>query len=265
MAVLGLLLALAVFSALLFPEGGTLNLGTALKPPSMAHPFGTDNLGRDLLSRSFNGLRLSLALAVAIQVASLALGTLAGMVAGYFGGILDKAYVLVQNVLQSFPDVVAALCLILLLGRSALALAVAFTTICWVSYARVVRSQVVSLRRHDYIQGAVAVGASHAAILFRHILANALRPVLPLFTLMIGQTILYIAGLSFLGVGVQPPTPEIGLMISDGLTYQGKAPWMFIAPGLVLVVYALFINAAGDGLRELLTPQRGQTSAVGGN
>lgn len=248
-------LFIVIFSSVLFPASNELDMKTGLQGPSMQHIFGTDNLGRDLLQRSFAGLSLSLALAFAIQLAALGIGTAFGILSGYYGGIVDRLFVIVQNVLMSFPSMIASLCMLLLLGNGIHTLIIALTVVEWVSYARLVRSRVVSLRNMNFIRGAKAVGVSDFRILAVHIVPNVIRPIIPLFTLMIGHTVLSISGLGFLGFGIQPPTAEIGLMIRDGLTYINKAPWMFLLPGLLLVAYSLLFNMVGDDLQDWLNPQ----------
>ena len=249
-----LLIILVVFSSQIFPHGNNLDMKETLAPPSSVHLFGTDNLGRDLLERTFNGLKVSLALALVIQIISLMAGAVAGSVAGYFGGITDKLYVLIQNVLMSFPSIIAALCFIAMLGSGLQTLIFALSVLGWVTYARLIRSEVLALKESDFILGARAIGASHSYVLFRHILPNVIRPVIPLFTLMIGHTVLAISGLGFLGFGIQPPTAEIGMMIKDGITYITRAPWMILFPGTLLTIYVLWINLLGDELREWLNP-----------
>lgn len=248
------LIVLVVFSSQIFPHGNKLDMKGTLLPPNGEHIFGTDNLGRDLLERTFNGLKISLALALIIQIISLAAGAVVGSVAGYFGGIADKLYVMVQNVLMSFPSIIASLCLIAMLGSGIRTLILALSVLGWVTYARLIRSEVLIVKESDYIMGAKSIGASNWYILFKHILPNVVRPVIPMFTLMIGHTVLAISGLGFLGFGIQPPTAEIGMMIKDGVTYITSAPWMILFPGTLLTLYVLWINLLGDELREWFDP-----------
>ena len=253
-AVLGVMLLLIVFSKLLFGKGDVVTLSIANLPPSWAHPFGTDNLGRDLLCRSFIGLRLSLLMAFIMQVICLALGVTIGTVVGYAGGVLDKIFVFLQNVILSFPGTVLTLCIMLLLGNGIFSMIVAMTVFGWLSYARLTRSRVLTLREANFIKGEIAIGSSLFRIHFFHIVPNVIRTIIPMFTLMIGHMVLAIAGLSFLGFGVQPPNAEIGLMIQDGMIYIRSAPWMFIFPGLVLAVYSIMFNTVGDALQDKFDP-----------
>ncbi|WP_229396324.1 ABC transporter permease [Methanosarcina sp. DH1] len=184
------------------------------------------------------------------------MGAVFGAISGYYGGVIDKVYTTIQDIVMSFPSLIASLCLIAMLGPGIHTLIIALSCTGWVTYARLIRSEVVSLKELDYIQGARAIGASSGYVLFRHILPNVVRPLIPLFTLMIGHTVLAISGLGFLGFGVQPPTAEIGLMIKDGLTYITRAPWMILAPGLLLCLYVWLFNVLGDELQEWLNPKK---------
>ena len=252
--VLAAMLLLIVFSRRLFGWGDALNISDANMAPCWKHLFGTDNFGRDILCRSFIGLRLSLLMAFVIQAICLVLGVTIGTVVGYSGGLLDKVFSLVQNVILAFPGTVLTLCIMLLLGTGTFSMIVAMSIFGWLSYARLTRSRVVSLREANFIKGEIAIGSSRFRILFLHIVPNVIRTIIPIFTLMIGHAVLGIAGLSFLGFGVQPPNAEIGLMIQDGMIYLRTAPWMFIFPGLILAVYSVMFNAVGDALQDKFDP-----------
>ena len=255
--VLGAMLLLIVFSKPLFGWGDALNISHANMAPCREHLFGTDNFGRDMLCRSFIGLRLSLLMAFIIQVICLVLGVSIGTVVGYSGGLVDKVFVVVQNVILSFPGTVLTLCVMLLLGTGTFSMIVAMSIFGWLSYARLTRSRVISLREANFIKGELAIGSSRFRILFFHIVPNVIRTIIPIFTLMIGHMVLAIAGLSFLGFGVQPPNAEIGLMIQDGMVYLRSAPWMFIFPGLILAVYSVMFNVVGDALQDRFDPHEG--------
>jgi len=252
--VLAVMLLLIVFSKQIFGKGDVVNTAISNLPPSWRHPFGTDNLGRDLLCRSFIGLRLSLLLAFVMQVICMTLGVAIGTLAGYSGGILDRIFVFLQNVILSFPGTVLTLCIMLLLGNGIFSMIVAMCIFGWLSYARLTRSRVLTLREADFIRGEIAIGSSLFRIHFFHIVPNVIRTIVPMFTLMIGHMVLAIAGLSFLGFGVQPPNAEIGLMIQDGMIYIRSAPWMFLFPGLVLAVYSIMFNTVGDALQDRFDP-----------
>ena len=200
-SVLAFMLLLIVFSKLLFGKGDVVTTSIANIPPCWAHPFGTDNLGRDLLCRSFIGLRLSLLMAFIMQVICLALGVTIGTVVGYAGGVLDKIFVFLQNVILSFPGTVLTLCIMLLLGNGIFSMIVAMTIFGWLSYARLTRSRVLTLREANFIKGEIAIGSSLFRIHLFHIVPNVIRTIIPMFTLMIGHMVLAIAGLSFLEIG----------------------------------------------------------------
>jgi len=252
--VLAVMLLLIVFSKQIFGRGDIVNTSISNLPPSWQHPFGTDNLGRDLLCRSFIGLRLSLLLAFVMQLICMTLGVAIGTLAGYSGGILDRIFVFLQNVILSFPGTVLTLCIMLLLGNGIFSMIVAMCIFGWLSYARLTRSRVLTLREANFIRGEIAIGSSLFRIHFFHIVPNVIRTIVPMFTLMIGHMVLAIAGLSFLGFGVQPPNAEIGLMIQDGMIYIRSAPWMFLFPGLVLAVYSIMFNTVGDALQDRFDP-----------
>ncbi len=252
--ILALMLLIVAFSKLIFGKGDVVTTSLASIPPCLQHPFGTDNLGRDLLCRSFIGLRLSLLMAFVMQVICMFLGVTVGTVVGYSGGVLDKIFVFLQNVILSFPGTVLTLCIMLLLGNGIFSMIVAMCIFGWLSYARLTRSRVLALREANFIKGEIAIGSSLFRIHFFHIVPNVIRTIIPMFTLMIGHMVLAIAGLSFLGFGVQPPNAEIGLMIQDGMIYIRSLPWMFIFPGLVLAVYSIMFNIVGDALQDKFDP-----------
>ena len=250
-----LMILVAAFSGKLFAWGDAVNTDIANLPPGQGHLFGTDNVGRDLMCRSFLGLRLSLLIAAAMQVICLFAGVVIGTVTAYFGGILDRLFVLLQSVILSFPGTVVTLTVMMLLGNGIFSMMVALCIFGWLSYARLTRSQVMTLRGADYIKGLIAVGTSVPRIIFMHIVPAVIRTLIPMFTLMIGHSVLGIAGLSFLGFGVQPPHAEIGLLIQDGLVYIRSMPWMFFFPGLTLAAYSLMFNVVGDALSDWFDPR----------
>lgn len=253
-SILAVMLIVIILSKKLFSWGDVVKLPIANLPPSWKHLFGTDNLGRDLLCRSFIGLRLSLLMAFIMQVICLALGVAIGTIVGYFGGVLDKIFVFLQNVILSFPGTVLTLCIMLLLGTGIFSMIVALCIFGWLSYARLTRSRVLTLKEANFIKGEIAIGSSLFRIQFLHIVPNLIRTLIPIFTLMIGHSVLAIAGLCFLGFGVQPPHAEIGLMIQDGLAYIRSDPWMFIFPGLLLACYSVMFNVVGDALQDKFDP-----------
>jgi len=249
-----IMIFLVVFSRILFPNGYQLNVQNAFTPPRALFLFGTDHLGRDVLHRTFNGMRVSLAMVLVIQILSLAVGATIGSIAGYYGGIIDKTYSVIQNVLMSFPSIIASLSLITLMGPGIRTLIIALSVMQWVTYARLVRSQVITIKESEYILGAKMVGASNFYLLYRYIIPNVIHPIIPVFTLMLGHTVIVISGLGFLGFGVQLPTAEIGSMISDSMTYLTRAPWLILSPGITLAAYVFVINLLSESIREMMNP-----------
>ncbi len=226
-----------------------------LLPPSLAHPLGTDLFGRDVLSRVLYGARISLLVGgLAALIAALP-GILLGLVSGYYGGRIDSATMRVMDTLLAFPGLILALGIVAVLrpGLSNVTLAVGLAGI--PAYTRVVRSSVLTVKRSLYVRAARAVGCRDSRILFRHILPNVLAPVIVLSTLNVGRSILHASALSFLGLGVQPPTPEWGAMINEGREILRLAPWVSLTPAAMILLTVLGINLLGDGLRDALDPR----------
>lgn len=226
-----------------------------LAPPSLAHPMGTDALGRDVLSRVLYGGRLSLQVGFFSIFASALVGIPVGLAAGYFGGIIDNIAMRIMDVILAFPGLVLIIWLVAVLGSSMtmLILAIAFFYI--PTYARLTRSVALSLREIEYVLAAQSVGASTARILLLHILPNALAPLIVVTTLSISGAIITGASLSFLGLGVSPPTPEWGSMLSDGRGYLRNAWWIAFFPGITITLVVLAANIVGDALRDALDPK----------
>ena len=261
-AVLSLMIVLAL-SPLICSKGDEIQFEQQLQAPSLHHLLGTDNFGRDMLQRILSGLKLSLALAVVIEGICLAIGALVGLITGYYRGLVDELFVQIVSVLMAFPGMIMALCMIAILGPGLTTLVLAISLTGWTTYARLIRSEVISLKEKDYIMGVRAAGASNSYILFKHIFINVLIPVIPLATLMIGHSVLMISSLSFLGFGVQPPTPEIGNILKESITYLDSAPWLMLFPGLALATSVLLFNLLGDELRDVLDYKR-RGSGYGG-
>jgi peptide/nickel transport system permease protein len=247
---------ISLLSPYIFKDVNEINFDSKLQASSLEHPFGTDNFGRDLLERTFYGLRISLILAVCIEAISLIIGVSAGLMAGYYGGVVDEVISRTIDTLMAFPNIIFALTLIAVLGQSMATLILALSLLGWIGYARIVRSKVLSLKESEYVSLAKAIGGGDFYIMAKHILPNAVTPIIPLATLMIGHSVLSIAGLSFLGLGVQPPTPELGFMLKESMTYMDTAPWLMIYPGLVLSICVLLFNTLGDALRDILDPRK---------
>lgn len=226
-----------------------------LKPPSARHPLGTDEFGRDILSRILYGARLALVVGfVAVSIALVA-GVALGVVSGYFGGWVDNVIMRMMDVLLAFPYILLAIGIMAVLGPSLVNVMIAVGIVSVPEYARVARSSVLVVKGEEYIEAARAVGASDRWILTRHVLRNCLGPVIVQATLSVGRAIINAAGLSFLGLGAQPPTPEWGSMLNAGRPYMFDAPWITAFPGIAVLVTVLGFNLLGDGLNETLDPR----------
>jgi peptide/nickel transport system permease protein len=259
-AVLLVALATAAVSAPLVAPHDPLEIsaagGLTLERPSAAHPFGTDALGRDLLARVLWAGRVSLAVGVGVELLVALLGCAVGLLAGYAGGVLDGALMRVTDVVMAFPSLVLAIGLIAVFERPGLDKVVfVLVALGWTTIARVVRGAVLSLKAREYVQAARALGAPHAIIAVRHVLPNALGPLLVAATLGVGSNMIAEAGLSFLGLGAQSPTLSWGALLADGQTFLVTAPWVAVFPGLALLLAVLGVNLLGDGLRDLLDPR----------
>lgn len=234
---------------------GASNLEASLLPPSYEHPFGTDLLGRDILSRVIYGARTSLQAAVVVVIISVVIGTPLGAVAGYFGGKIDEGIMRITDIFLAFPALLLAIIIVATLGPSLINAMIALSISWWPWYTRLVRGEAVSLRERLFVEAARALGVRGSRIIFRHILPNCLAPVIIQATLDLGYAILATAGLSFLGLGAQPPTADWGLMITRGREFILREWWWSIFPGLAIFVTVLAFNFLGDGLRRALDPK----------
>jgi peptide/nickel transport system permease protein len=249
------LLTVLVAAAILAPlytrfDPVKLDILHRLSPPDAIHWLGTDNLGRDVFSRIAYGARLSLLVGVAAVLPAAVLGLLLGLVAGYFGRWSDELIMRSSDVLLAFPILILAMGIAVALGRSLTNAVVAMAIVLLPMYARLARSQTLSVRHNDYIAAARVVGASDWSIVRRHVLPNSLDSILVQATIDVGVAIIVVASLSFLGVGAQPPTPEWGAMILEGKLYIREAWWISTFPGLAMFVTVLILFLVGDGLRD---------------
>ncbi|WRS26278.1 ABC transporter permease [Oscillospiraceae bacterium MB08-C2-2] len=251
-----LLLLFALFAGYLAPyDPLEAHYDHMLEPPSSDFLLGTDQLGRDLLSRILYGGRTSLLMAFVVTLIVSAVGTLTGTAAGFFGGIADAAIMRISDVLMTFPGSIFILALISVLGTGLPNLIIAMTFTGWTHYARISRSLVLSVKHHDYIEQARLGGAGTFRILLYYIIPNVVPTLLVLIVQDIGGKLLTIAGLSLLGLGTQPPTPEWGFMLSEGKNYMTLAPWMLFYPGLTILVNVIVFNLLGDSLRDRMDPE----------
>lgn len=255
-AVLILLIILAaVFAPFVAPyDHLAQSLTDRLQTPSMAHWLGTDELGRDVLSRIIFGARISLTIGLVPTLISMAIGTVLGLCAGVYGGKVDFVIMRLADVMLAFPSLLLAMVVMYTMGGGLINIFIALSLINWASTARVVRSQTLSLKEKEYVEAARAIGVSRWTIMFRHILPNCLPSLIVLFTLNIPSAILSEASLSFLGVGAQPPSASWGLMAVRGKKYLFSEPWLCIAPSVAIMIVVLAFNFLGDGLRDVLDP-----------
>jgi peptide/nickel transport system permease protein len=251
-----LFLLVAVFHGFLSPYGvEQMDMAHRLATPSAAHWLGSDNFGRDLGTRLAYGAGVSLSIAMGTVGAASVFGTSFGLVAGYVGGKTDLLMMRLVDIFLGFPTLVLAMAIIAMLGPGPLNLAVALATVFWTQYARVARAAMISERGREYVEAARAIGAGHPRIVLRHVFPNMFGPLLVLATLGIGTAIVSESGLSFLGLGVQPPTPTWGWTLAYGTRYLRSNPWMSIAAGLTIMLAVTAFNLLGDGLRDFLDPR----------
>jgi ABC-type dipeptide/oligopeptide/nickel transport system permease subunit len=223
--------------------------------PTMAHPFGTDNFGRDILSRVIYGARVSLTVGVLGTVLGVIIGVVIGMLAGYYGGWVDAVLMRLLDIQLAFPGILLAIAIIAVLGVGTRNVVIAIGIFSVPIFARVLRGSILSLKQQDFVLAAKAIGVSDRRLMFIHLMPNALAPIVVLSTLRLGTAILTAASLSFLGLGVKPPTSEWGTMLSDGRQFLQLAPHIAIFPGLAILVVMLALNLLGDGLRDALDPR----------
>lgn len=255
------LLALAVIAvAVLAPVLATHDpneavLANAVQPPSAEHWFGTDRMGRDLFSRVLYGARTSLTASLSLVGIIMVAGTFLGIVAGYFGGVLDAVIMRISDMMISFPGMVLAIAVAGIMGANLANAVIAIAIVSWTKYARLARSLVLKIRSRDYIAAARVTGSKTSHILWQYMLPNALPTILITGATDIGTMMLEIAGLSFLGFGAQSPTAEWGLMLNEGRAYMTAAPWLMVFPGLAIFITVVVFNLLGDSLRDVLDPR----------
>jgi peptide/nickel transport system permease protein len=253
----GLIILMALAAPIISPfNPNAINPIDALQPPSAWYPMGTDSFGRDNLSRVIWGSRTSVQIGLVAVTISVVGGAILGLFAGYHRGWVDLLVMRLTDVMLAFPGILLALVIIAVLGRNLTSAMIAVGISAMPGYIRVVRSSVLSVREHDYVTAAHVIGCGSNRILLRHILPNVTAPVIVLATLGIPSAIIAGASLSFLGLGVQPPTSDWGEMLSSGRNQFALAPWLSIFPGLAIIVTVLSINLFGDGLRDALDPRQ---------
>jgi ABC-type dipeptide/oligopeptide/nickel transport system permease subunit len=249
------LVLVAIFAPLVAPYSITERSDQFRKPPSADHWFGTDNIGRDVFSRIVYGARVSLRIGFIATAISLVIGVLLGALAGFFSGVTDTIIARVVDVFLAIPYIVLAVAIASVLGRSENSIILVLGLTGWLAMTRIVRASFMSLRRLEYVEAATALGFTRRRIMFRHILPNALQPIIVYGTISVGGVILAEAALSFLNVGPQPPTPAWGLMVSDGKGALTNAPHLLFFPGAAIFLTVLAFVFIGDGLRDALDPK----------
>ena len=254
------IVVVALLAPLLAPFPGDAGTAThpftVLKPPSAAHWFGTDQVGRDVLSRVIYGARISPLIAVIVLAIACLIGIPLGIAAGYFGGWVDEVIMRVTDVFLAFPSLLLALALAAVLPASLTSLTIAIAVTWWPWYTRLIRGQAASVAGRPYIDSCRALGIPHWRIIVRHVLPNSVTPLIVQVSLDVGGVILTASALSFLGLGAQDPTPDWGLMVAEGQNYFTTAWWVVTFPGIAIMVTAFAFNLIGDGLRDLLDPRR---------
>jgi len=256
MVILGIFLLCALFAPLLSPYDPTgQELKIRRQPPSSGHILGLDDLGRDILSRIIYGSRLSLRVGVLSVSFAIVIGTLLGAASGYWGGWADNVVMRFMDIMLAFPALLLAIAIVAILGPGLMNMLVAIAIVSIPTYARLVRAQVLSAKEQDYVLAARAIGVGSVRMLFQSILPNCITPIIVQGTLGIATAILDAAGLSFLGLGAQPPTPEWGAMLGEGRFSLFTAPHIIVFPGIAIMLTVLGFNLLGDGLRDALDPR----------
>ena len=256
----GFLIILFIITAFVGPlllsqDPNEVQVANKLQPPSAEHWFGTDNYGRDIFTRIIYGMELTLRVGFLSVAIGGAVGVVFGIVAGYYGGWIDTVIMRIMDVLLAFPGILLALAIVSVLGGSLRNVIIAVAIYSVPAFARIVRGSTLSVRKLEYIDAVRALGASDTRIIFKHILPNIMSPIIVQATLRIATAILTASGLSFLGLGVQPPTPEWGAMMSDGRNFIVDAPHIILFPGLMVVIVVLAFNIFGDGIRDAMDPK----------
>ena len=254
------LFVIAVLAPYITPYDPTkMEISQKFIKPCAEHLLGTHHLGRDIFSRIILGSRISLATSVTAVFISAFIGTFLGVISGYLGGVIDTIIMRIVDVMLAFPAIVFALALSAVLGKGQTNLLIAICFVQWTRYARVARGEAIMLKNSEYIQAARAIGNTTKGIIKDYVFPKIISQIIILASLDIGTIILYCASLSFLGLGAQPPSPDWGVMISEGKEYMQYAPWIAVAPGVAIAFSALAFNMLGDGLRDMLDPRMKET------
>ena len=256
LAIVIIVALIAIFAPLIAPYDPTYReKSLSQKGPSAAHWFGTDLLGRDIFSRIIYGSRISMLVGVVAVAISLVIGLFLGALSGFFGGVPDTVIMRIADIFFAFPYILGAIAIMTVLGPGILNIFIAIGVLGWASVARLFRSSILSIKEKEYIEAARALGANNFRIITKHILPNSFAPLIVYSTMNVGTAIIVEAALSFLGLGVQPPTPSWGKMLSESMNYINTAPWLMFFPGLSILITVLGFVLLGDGLRDALDPR----------
>ncbi len=251
-----ILILIAIFAPLIAPYDPTYqDYSAVLAEPSMAYPFGTDEYGRDILSRIIYGSRVSISIGIVAQVVASLVGVTLGSIAGYYGGKIDSVISRIMEIFQAFPDLIFAMAIMTFMGKGVVNLFIALGLLTWVRTARMIRGSVMQLKEKEYIEASRASGATTYWIIMKGLIPNCLSTIIVLVTLGIPNAIMYEASLSFLGIGIVPPTPSWGNMISAAQTFINYRPLYSIMPGVAIMITVIAFNIFGDGLRDALDPK----------
>lgn len=254
--VIALLVLMAIFAPLLAPYNPNVqDYAAVMQPPSKTHLFGTDEYGRDILSRIIYGSRVSISIGIVSQILATFIGVTLGSIAGYYGGKVDMVISRTMEIFQSFPDLIFAMALMTFLGKGMLNLFIALGLLTWVRTARMIRGSVIQLRETEYVEASRVSGANTYWIIMKDLIPNCLSTIIVMITLGIPNAIMYEASLSYLGIGIQPPTASWGNMISSAQTFITYLPLYSIMPGLAIMITVIAFNIFGDGLRDALDPK----------
>jgi peptide/nickel transport system permease protein len=256
--ILFILVAIFCYQVAPYPlEGaGKTNVPNTLLPPSLEHPFGTDKLGRDMLSRVIVGARPALIVPIGVVLFAVLIGAPLGAIAGFKGGWIDEAIMRITDLFLAFPSLLLAMAIAAALGRGIQNAAIALIVTWWPWYTRLVRGVTISLKERYFVEAAQAIGVRESVIILRHILPNTISSILVQATVDLGTVILAMGGLAFLGLGTQPPSPDWGLMVSEGRTYILEQWWISTVPGLAIFIVVLAFNLIGDTLRDIFDPRQ---------
>jgi ABC-type dipeptide/oligopeptide/nickel transport system permease subunit len=256
LVLVGVVLFAGIVAPLVIPyDPYAIDMDTALSPPSLAHPLGTDFFGRDVLSRLIIGARISLVVSILARLIAVFIGTVMGLCAGYFGGKTDGVIMRLADITLAYPGLLLLIAVMAAVGPSLTSLILALGVVGWAGVARLVRAQVLSLKEREYVLAIRSIGGSPFNIIVRHLLPNCSSQLIVIFSMGLGMAVMAESSMSFLGLGAQPPLPSWGSMISSGLDYLRVAPWLSLAPGIAITLEVLGFNMLGDALRDALDPK----------